>query len=63
MELVLVLTTIAGWWKLVPVPGHRVVPQAVITLRMKDGLKMTVHGRRPEDDGSPSQARRAGLHS
>ncbi len=54
MELVLVLTTIAGWWKLVPVPGHRVVPQAVMTLRMKHGLKMTTHMRTPEDDRSRS---------
>ena len=54
MELVLVLTTIAGWWKLVPVPGHSVVPQAVITLRMKHGLKMTARTRRPEDDRSQS---------
>ena len=53
MELVLVLTTIAGWWKLVPVPGHPVVPQPVITLRTKHGLKMTARTRRPEDDRSP----------
>jgi hypothetical protein len=31
------------------VPGHRVVPQPVITLRMKHGLKMTVHERRQRD--------------
>lgn len=45
MELVLVLTTIAQQWRLVAVPGHPVVPQAVITLRTKHGLKMTVHRR------------------
>jgi cytochrome P450 len=45
MELVLVLATVAQRWKLEAVPGHPVVPQAVITLRMKHGLKMTVHNR------------------
>jgi cytochrome P450 len=45
MELVLVLTTVAQRWKLTVVPGHPVAPQAVITLRMKHGLKMTVHAR------------------
>jgi cytochrome P450 len=45
MELVLVVATIAQQWKLEAVPGHQVVPQGVITLRMKHGLKMTVHRR------------------
>lgn len=45
MELVLVLSTIAQRWKLRLVPGHPVVPQPVITLRLKHGLRMTVHRR------------------
>ena len=45
MELVLVLSTIAQRWRLRLVPGHPVVPQAVVTLRLKHGLKMTVHKR------------------
>jgi cytochrome P450 len=49
MELVLVLSTLAQRWRLAAVPGHRVVPQPVITLRMKHGLKMTVHERRQRD--------------
>ena len=45
MELVLVLSTLAQRWKLELVPGHRVVPQPVVTLRIKNGLKMTAHAR------------------
>ena len=45
MELVLVLSTIAQHWTLAAVPGHPVVPQPVVTLRMKHGLKMTTHRR------------------
>jgi cytochrome P450 len=45
MELVLVASTIAQTWRLRVVPGHPVVPQPVITLRLKHGLKMTVHRR------------------
>lgn len=45
MELVLVASTIAQRWKLRLVPGHPVVPQPVVTLRLKHGLKMTVHQR------------------
>jgi cytochrome P450 len=44
-ELSLVLATIAQRWKLRLVPGHPVAPQAVVTLRLKHGLKMTVHSR------------------
>jgi hypothetical protein len=32
------------------VPGHPVVPQPVVTLRMKHGLKMTAHRRTKGDD-------------
>ena len=45
MELVLVVSTLAQQWKLRLVPGHPVVPQPVVTLRMKDGLKMTPAAR------------------
>jgi cytochrome P450 len=45
MELVLVVSAIARRWRLRLVPGHPVVPQPVVTLRMKHGLKMTAHRR------------------
>ena len=45
MELVLVLTTIAQRWRLRLVPGHPVVPQPLVTLRTKHGMRMTVHAR------------------
>jgi hypothetical protein len=48
MELVLVVATIAQRWTLALVPGHRVVPQPVITLRTKYGMKMTLLAR-PDD--------------
>jgi cytochrome P450 len=44
-ELVLVASTIAQRWRLRLVPGHPVVPRAVVTLRLKHGLKMTVERR------------------
>jgi cytochrome P450 len=37
MELVLVTAAIAQRWRLRLVPGHPVVPQPVVTLRMKHG--------------------------
>ena len=45
MELVLVLSTLAQRWQLRLVPGHPVVPQPVVTLRIKNGLKMKVQAR------------------
>jgi len=45
MELVLVTAAIAQQWRLRLVPGHPVVPQPVVTLRMKHGLRMTVERR------------------
>lgn len=45
MELILVTATIAQQWTLHLVPGHPVVPQPVVTLRMKHGLKMNAHRR------------------
>jgi cytochrome P450 len=45
MEGVLILATISQKWRLRLVPGHRVKPQPLITLRPKYGMKMTVHRR------------------
>jgi cytochrome P450 len=45
MELVLLVSTIAQQWQLRLVPGHPVVPQPVVTLRTKHGMKMTVNAR------------------
>ena len=45
MELVLVASTIAQRWRLRLVPGHPVVPQPVVTLRLKHGLRMTLERR------------------
>jgi cytochrome P450 len=42
MELVLVVATTAQRWKLRLVPGHPVVPQPLVTLRAKHGMRMTV---------------------
>jgi cytochrome P450 len=45
MELVLVVATIAQQYRLRLVPGHPVVPQPLITLRAKHGMRMTVEQR------------------
>jgi cytochrome P450 len=45
MELVLVASTIAQQWRLTPVPGHPVVPQPVVTLRLKHGLQVKLSRR------------------
>jgi cytochrome P450 len=49
MELLLVVSTIAQRWKLRLVPGHPVLPQPVVTLRLKHGLKMTTIERGTAD--------------
>jgi cytochrome P450 len=41
MELILIVATIAQRWDLRLVPGHPVVPQPLITLRAKHGMRMT----------------------
>jgi len=46
MELILVTAALAQRWRLRLVPGHPVVPQPVVTLRLKHGLRMTLE-RRP----------------
>lgn len=45
MEGVLILSTIAQKWRLRLVPGHRVKPQPLITLRPKYGMKVTLEAR------------------
>ncbi len=46
MELVLIVATIAQRWRLRVVPGHPVVPQPLVTLRAKHGLRVTAERRR-----------------
>ena len=41
MEAVLLLATVAQRWRLACVPGQRIVPQPLVTLRAKYGIKMT----------------------
>jgi cytochrome P450 len=45
MELILLVATIAQQWRMRLVPGHPVVPQPVVTLRTKYGMRMTVQKR------------------
>jgi len=45
MEGVLVLAAMASRWRFDLVPGHPVVPEPLITLRPKHGIRMTVHRR------------------
>jgi len=45
MEGVLILATLGQKWKLRLVPGHRVEPQPLITLRPKYGMRMLVEPR------------------
>ena len=45
MEGVLILATLAQKWSLRLVPGHRVEPQPLITLRPKYGMRMVVEAR------------------
>jgi cytochrome P450 len=45
MELILLVATIAQQYRLRLVPGHPVVPQPLITLRAKHGMRMTVEKR------------------
>ena len=45
MELILLVATISQHWRLRLVPGHPVVPQPLITLRAKHGMRMTVERR------------------
>jgi cytochrome P450 len=49
MEGVLLLATLGQKWKLKLVPGHRVEPEPLITLRPKYGMKMVMELRTPFD--------------
>ncbi len=49
MESVLLLATLAQRWKLSLVPGHRVEPEPLITLRPRYGMKMVVERRTPAE--------------
>jgi cytochrome P450 len=45
MEATLVLATLARQWTFELVPGHPVVPDPIITLRAKHGIRMTAYNR------------------
>jgi len=45
MELILLVATIGQQWRLRLVPGHPVVPQPLVTLRARHGMRMTVERR------------------
>jgi len=45
MELVLLVATVGQKWQFRLVPGHRVVPQPLITLRARHGIKVTATRR------------------
>lgn len=45
MELVLLVSTMAQRWHLRLAANHPVVPQPLITLRAKHGMRMTLHAR------------------
>jgi cytochrome P450 len=47
MELILLVATISQHYRLRLVPGHPVVPQPLITLRARHGMRMTVERRAP----------------
>ncbi len=47
MEGVLLLATLGQKWKLKLIPGHKVEPEPLITLRPKYGMKMLVEARTP----------------
>jgi cytochrome P450 len=45
MELVLIVATVAQQWRFALVPNHPVVPQPLVTLRAKHGMKMIASRR------------------
>jgi cytochrome P450 len=60
MELMLVVATVAQQWQLDLVPGHPVVPQPLITLRARHGMRMTAIRRsQPQLRGSGSDPSRS----
>jgi|1185.fasta_scaffold01455_2 cytochrome P450 len=59
MEGVLLLATLGQRWKLRLVPGHKVEPEPLITLRPKYGMKMFVESRPATESGSYTSPPRA----
>lgn len=57
MEGTLVLAAIAQRWRLRLVPGQKVEPQPIITLRAKHGMRMFVERRLPADSAAARLAR------
>ncbi|MGA7921313.1 MAG: cytochrome P450 [Candidatus Acidiferrales bacterium] len=45
LESLLVMATVAQKFRFKLVPGHRVVPDPLVTLRAKYGIRMTIHAR------------------
>jgi cytochrome P450 len=45
LELGLVIARVAQHFRFKLVPGHRVVPEPLVTLRAKYGIRMTIHAR------------------
>jgi len=45
LELGLVIARVAQQFRFKLVPGHPVVPEPLVTLRAKYGIKMTIHTR------------------
>ena len=45
LESALVLATIAQKYRFKLVPGHPVIPDPLVTLRAKHGIRMTFHSR------------------
>lgn len=43
MEAIFVIAMVVRELRLAPVPGHRAVPEPMLSLRVRDGLPMTVH--------------------
>jgi cytochrome P450 len=62
LEAVMIVATIASKWRLNLVPGAPVIPQPRVTLRLKDGLLMTIQRRGPRT-ADPSSANGNGSQS
>lgn len=52
-EALLLLATLAQQWQMRLLPGHPVVPLALVTLRPKYGLRMALQRRSPTAPGAP----------
>jgi cytochrome P450 len=56
MEATLVLATLARQWTFAIVPGHPVVPDPIITLRAKHGIRMTAYNRHQWSQATPQSS-------